>query len=97
MIQMKSPSSQDQTVLKIAGAEQAQMNFQEFGFPPCQNDDGKLFTRDEIREHILMHVLMDPQPNGKRLSKRLQAENALLELIASSFDVHERHPDDIPF
>jgi hypothetical protein len=97
MTKQKSPSNQDPAAVKLVGVEQADSDCRELRIPPSKNTDGRLFTRDEIRECILVHTLMDPQPDGRRLSKRLQAENAILEMIANSFDEPIFGPDDIPF
>ncbi|MEI6654210.1 MAG: hypothetical protein WCP45_05525 [Verrucomicrobiota bacterium] len=87
MTTKKSPSNQD-PASKIAtgGPDDAAHSVL---WDPLENAADRLFTRDEIKEQILMFAVMDPQPNGKRVSNRKQSDNALLELVASSFDVSE--------
>jgi hypothetical protein len=53
---------------------------------PLQSKNRKRFTREEIKNHILGMMMLDPQPSGKPLSQREKAENAMHEQIAAYFD-----------
>ena len=64
---------------------------------PFQSKTRKRFTREEIKEHILGMKSLDPQPNGKNLSKRAKAENALHDQIAAYFDEPKGQSSSVPF
>ena len=53
---------------------------------PVWSPNRKRFTRVEIQEHIRRFMLLDPQPNGKKLSQREKAENAVMAQIIKEFD-----------
>ena len=58
----------------------------EFWESPFLSKTRKRFTREEIKEHILVMKDLDPQPSGKPLSQRDKAGNALHDRIAAYFD-----------